>query len=632
MSGVFGFIRLDGSPADAAELTRQKKALAHLGPDGADQWREGPAGLGAVRLRVTQEDCADRQPLVDPDSGLAFVADARLDNRDEIAAALGVDAAVAPDSFLMFAAFKRWGGDCAARFVGDFVFAAWDPRRRELTLARDHMGQRGVFYHAGAALFAFASEIKGLWALAEAPRALDETAFAQTVSRGAPPETGATLFVGVRALRGGEILTLDATTGAATTRRYWEPRADPAHLGRDDAYYIDAYRRILDEAVACRLRRTLAPAAVLMGGGFDTAAICALAGPVVTAQARKFIAACSVMPADYAGPIGDARKWAEICRRHMPHLDMRYVTSEKLDLLDGMERSFAQRDNHHGVNRAVTSALFKEIAACGARVVMDGYGGDYTLNPRGTGAVARLLRRGRFWSFLKEFSATRRRRGETLKQAVARHVLTPFLPFRWMQALHRFRAGVTPFGARAPLAERHVRVAHRSDPRTRLTPVNEAIEYALRRQQNFPSAGFSTSAASFGLVFTQPFHDKRVVEFALAIPERLRYRDGKERFLALAALGDLYPPEFADRPPGNDYINPDFPAMALRAKARMLSDIDRMESSARLTQMFDFPRLRAMLQLADDDDSALRYEEATIIAATTYIAARYVEWFRRDNA
>ncbi len=64
----------------------------------------------------------------------------------------------------------------------------------------------------------------------------------------------------------------------------------------------------------------------------------------------------------------------------------------------------------------------------------------------------------------------------------------------------------------------------------------------LLRQQGYPSSGRALNAAANGLEFTQPFHDKRVVELALAIPEALQMRNGRDRDLARRALADIYPP------------------------------------------------------------------------------------------
>ena len=113
-----------------------------------------------------------------------------------------------------------------------------------------------------------------------------------------------------------------------------------------------------------------------------------------------------------------------------------------------------------------------------------------------------------------------------------------------------------------------------------MRPPRDVMLYPLRRLQNLPAIGGSIPAAWHGLELTQPFHDKRVVEFGLAIPEDLHLKDGKERWLARTALADLYPPEFQTRMPGNDGPGPDFLMMAKRVEPLVLAEIDRMERAA----------------------------------------------------
>jgi asparagine synthase (glutamine-hydrolysing) len=638
LSGVFGIFRFDGLDADARDLERQMRTLAHLGRDRARYLCDGAAGIGAILARVTQEDFHDAQPLCDDGSGLILVCDARIDNREEIAAALQIGdetLQTMADCALLLAAFNRWGGDCAERLIGDFVFAVWSRRTKTLTLARDHMGQRHIYYHAGENFFAFASEIKALWTLPEVPRELEPDFLAQRALRAPPREGGATPFEGVRGVPGGVAMTIDAC-GAIATRRYWEPQADPTHIGRDAAYYVATYRSLLEEAVACRLRRSIAPAGLFMSGGFDTAAISALAGPVLAAQGRNLIAASSVMPEEYTGTVRHARKWVEACRRHMPHLDVRYVTSETIDLLDGIERCFLRLDRMAAPSHAVSEALFKEIASRGGRVVMDGYGGDYTLNPRGTDALARMLIQGQFRRFRAEFAATRRRLRQSVKQTVVRNVLIPLVPPELQEVWTRYKNGMRLFGPRLPVivpAQRPGRKRKQpSPPLRRLTePLSERKLRILRAQQDAPAQGPAIAAAAHGLQFTRPFHDKRVVEFALAIPDELAYRNGRERFLALEALGDLYPPEIRERPPGNDDEVPDFLAMAKRAEPRILADVERMEKAGRLPQYFDFALIKKMLRRRRVDEHASGWEQDTLAAVRAYFMARYIEWFNRDN-
>jgi asparagine synthase (glutamine-hydrolysing) len=153
----------------------------------------------------------------------------------------------------------------------------------------------------------------------------------------------------------------------------------------------------------------------------------------------------------------------------------------------------------------------------------------------------------------------------------------------------------------------------------------------LRGQQNAPAQSYSMSGAAHGLEFTQPFHDKRVIEFGLAIPEELYFKNGKTRYLSRAALKDLYPPEYQDRPPGNDDMGPDFLTMAKRIEPRVLAEIERMEKAGYLSRYFDFPRMRAMLTRRTLMQHASGDEYDTRQAHLAFLTARYIEWFRGEN-
>ncbi|MGP0058664.1 MAG: asparagine synthase-related protein [Beijerinckiaceae bacterium] len=609
--------------------------LAHLGPDRAQVWFAGPIGLGHLMMRVTREDMFDAQPLYDGE--MSLVADLRLDNREELAVALSIGAAELadmPDSALLFAAYKKWGADCVDYLLGDFTFAVWDAHKKALTLARDHMGQRHVFYHNGDGFCAFATEIKGLWALPQVPRTLSEASIARSLLFDAPTDIRATDYEGIFAVPGATVLTIGAN-GSITSRRYWEPHAAQAHEGRDEAYYVEAYRKVLSEAVACRLRRATAPVGLLMSGGFDSSAICALAGPIVSAQRRKLIAVSSVMPEDYRGTIHHARRWVEICRRHMPHLDVRYVMRDSLDIFAGMEEDFLATDGRHSPNRYVTDALFAEIAAAGARIAMDGHGGDSTLNPRPRGPLVRLLRKGQFRRFVAEFMATRQHLRQSMIQTFLRDVLLQLVPARWMDVWFRYRNGLALFGPTMPVS-RQIIEARNPNARPRFQRGSGAamrviMERSLRTLQNLPATDDSIPAAAYGLELTQPFYDKRVVELGLAIPEELYVENGRTRYLARAALKDLYPPELQDRPPGNDDRAPDLLTMAKRIEPRVLAEIDRMEKACQLSCYFDFSRMRRMLTRRGIERHASGDEDDVRHALSAFLAARFIEWFRRDR-
>jgi asparagine synthase (glutamine-hydrolysing) len=588
-------------------------------------------------MRVTHEDDFDDQPLVDRAAGLALVADLRLDNREELAGALAIDAAKLsrlPDSALVMAAYKKWGEDCAEHLLGDFAFAMWDAQGCKLVLARDHMGARYIHYYRGPDFFVFATEKRGLWAVADVPQRLDEFQIGRAVTLDWRGSGGASRFVDIFGILPATVMTV-ASDGTLRQRRYWEPRADPVHLGRDESYYIETYRRVLAEAVQCRLRRNTRPAAVFLSGGFDSAAIAGLAGPVMKAQQHKFIAISSVLPKGREAR-GNPRQWVEACERHMPHLDVRYVTRDGINLLDNLEEGFQRTEASSSPNRVANAAIYTAAVDSGARVVMDGFGGDYTINPRATLWLGEQLLRGRVGRFVSELRACWRNRDLPFAAVLKVQVLRGMLPSLWQKWSH-FRTGMPVFGPETPLNPAFARFIRRrggklrvSLPEPKAPKYHWVLESGLSKEYGEWQSGSHVAASAYGLEYTQPFHDKRVVEFALAIPESLYFRNGRPRYLARKALADVYPPELLTRPSGNDLRTPDFLAIAERSRPQMLQEVARLEKDKRLARLFDFKKMRDML-LPVTGRYAASSEQRMRHAIRCLIMARFIEWTERRN-
>jgi asparagine synthase (glutamine-hydrolysing) len=160
---------------------------------------------------------------------------------------------------------------------------------------------------------------------------------------------------------------------------------------------------------------------------------------------------------------------------------------------------------------------------------------------------------------------------------------------------------------------------------------HERVRAALARIGAGAMAAHANTAARYGLDFTRPFHDKRVVELALAIPDGLYFKDGRERHLAKCALADIYPAEFQSRDAYNDDLTPDFLAMVRRGEPQLLADIDRMERSSALARIFNFGNVRKLLTVRPLAAQRGGSEQETLRAVSVLLWARYIEWFRRDN-
>jgi asparagine synthase (glutamine-hydrolysing) len=635
VSAIAGIVRFDGGIVARRDLARMLGTMAHRAPDRQNSWSEGGVGLAHGLLRVNHEDVFDAQPVHDHAASLTLVADVRLDNRETLADALAIpEAALArlSDSALLLSAYRRWDQGCVEHLVGDFAFAVWNGQTRGLFLARDHMGQRGVFFHRAAGGFAFASEIRALLTLPDVPRVLSEGAIARRLMWGTDWPAGETHLRGVVGLGGGRTLTIDSA-GVATERVYWTPRADPVHEGRSESYYIATYRLVLAEAVACRLRRLTRAAALCMSGGFDSAAIAGLAGPIVTAQQRKLVGLSAAAPAG-KGEADDPRPWIELCQRFMPHLDVRWYEGHP-DALGDLEGAFLAADGPVGLGFHVDRHLFRLGAADGARLVMDGMGGDYTVNHRGDRALAYFLRSGRLGRFLREIGPHLRFSGHSAWRTLRRDVLEEVLPIGLLRAIRRARRRFAPaWMTRMVAADFARQVIARGDVDpdrvyevgvSRNTMREECAEIC-RQTASFAPGERAMSAARVGLEHTRPFHDKRVVEFGMAIPEELYVKHGRNRYLACRALADVYPPEFQTRDRRQTSGAPDARQAVTAAQRHMLEEVRRLEAKPAHPRYVDFSKVRREIE-------SLRWADGQPFpAVNALLLVRYVDWFAGDNS
>ena len=636
MSAIFGILQFDGGKVSRRDLERMANTLAHRGPHGRKSADLGAVGLGHCLLRVNDEDLFESQPIVDPD--VALVADCRIDNREELAQTLGIGAdrlRDMPDSAVVIQACRKWGKQAAEHLVGDFCFAMWDRKSRQLTLSRDHMGQRSLFYYRGEGFLVFATELRAIWTHPLAPRTLDEAAIArQLFPLGGDPLTeGRWMYKDICAIPGGCSVTVDAS-GEVTISRYWTAAGDPAHEGRDEAYYVETYRKVLTEAVACRTRRLSGSPALMLSGGFDSSIIAALAAPIARSRGRKLLTFSEVVSEQYEGSSHDIRRWVEACGRKMPDLDVRYLPHHRRSPLQDIEQRVLTNDGPAGPGDAGNHGIMAAAASAGASLVMDGVGGDYTVNPRGAGALVRLLRKGRYLSLFRSLRLQRRLSKQTRWQQIRLELINPLLPAAILKWLRPPVVAIDDYPINEAFYRREMsRSPAAAAPKSRTrspTAMRQDMAQFARAGAAIPRITRAVAASSHGLEFTRPMHDKRVVEFGLAVPEDLYVKNGRNRYLACAAFSDSLPPELLLREQANDRMTPDIFDSIDLAMPELTLEIERLSQNKSLSAYIDFPKLQRLLS-----DAGPRMTPQTNrrrwFALRGLLLARYIEWDRSSN-
>lgn len=248
MSAIAGLWRFDGKPGAARDLAGMLAALRPYGPHDTADWAEGTVALGRCLHRTLPQDRFDHAPQQTPDGRLTLVADVRLDNREELAAALGQTRGSIDDrcdAALLLDCLDRWGERAVDRLVGDFAFACWDASLQTLTLARDFRGNRPLYFHRGDGMIAVASMAKGLHALADVPYEPDLQTSADYLML-LPAADTPTFWQGIERVPPGTILSV--TRSAIAARRYWQPKRPERGAAPRD--YVEGVRHHLDQAVA----------------------------------------------------------------------------------------------------------------------------------------------------------------------------------------------------------------------------------------------------------------------------------------------------------------------------------------------------------------------------------------------
>ncbi len=606
MCGIAGFLRIagGGSVVDGQRLRRMVAALEHRGPDALRGVLETGVALGHSRLSIV-DVAGGQQPMRDPLSGVVVVFNGEIFNHVELRADLlaGYAFRTRSDTEVVLAAFLRWGSACVEHFNGQFAFAVWDPRTRELTLARDPMGICPLFVardaHGG---LAFASEGKALIAGGFVDGTLDEDGVVQALTLWAPLAPRSALR-GVEALWPGSVVRV--RDGRCTMTTTFEPLPVVRDERRSRASWAEELLATLDDAVALRLRADV-PVAAYLSGGLDSSLVCALAQRRLGGSLRTFSVAFAEAAFDER-----AHQSTVVSALHTRHKGVEIRGADIGALLPLVVR--------HAEQPLVRSApapffrLSRMVSDDGIRVVLTGEGADEFLLGYDLYREAKVRA---FWA--KQPSSSLRPlllrklypylRLATQGDAVLRQFFRSGLDDVDAPSFsHRARFGI---GARIGrfLSGSFQERLHRdpiADVEAAMPPAvrrGTVLERALWLEVRVLLSGYLLSAQGDRMLLGNgvegrfPFLDPRVVKLALSMPERVRLSALNEKRVLKEAAAGLVPPvvlrrkKFPNRAPiasaivgrcaqGNDAVSE-----ALSPRALVEADVFDAGKTARLLE------------------------------------------------
>ncbi len=641
MSFFAGLVGTDR--ADLRESDRLSNIATTYGGGGKPSlWRGDSAALVHAPRSFTPEDRLDRLPAVFAGGTSRFVFDGRLDNRDEVIAALDLasdEAARLGDGGLVMAALARWGIDACPRLVGAFAFAWWDDISRRLVLAVDATGGRTIFAHSDGERLCFATRPMAVLAFPGVERRVDEAAMAHLLL-GRPIPAGATPFRGVFRLPPAGLLVWK--DGAHTVSRYWRPDLDRRIVYRDPRDYVFAARELLARVTASCLRAT-GPVACQMSGGLDSSAVAATAARLLQPRILHTLTSYpdpAALPAKRPRGFYDETPLAKATAALYPNIDAHFLPSGAITQGESdPSRMFWEFGVpvRNFTNIGAWEPLYARAKALGASVLLVGTAGNCTLSWKSEALLADLAAEGRFLDLARQLRGLKRH-GYRLWPQIRRNLLPYAVPARLRNFVRRLRGSEDFWRARASASDALVgRVDAAAITDTVLIDTARGdrdrrfrLAYLEKHWSN--SQWMAGHAYVSGCDLRDPLGDRRLVEFCLALPAGIWQQDGCPRSFAREVLRDRLPPEVTENQK-RGYQNGDWFHRLTQLRPAFMAELDRLEASPAAREMIDLPRVRAVAENwpADADAAMARASDMLDIFGRGIHYGRFIRWVEGSN-
>ena len=559
-------------------------AISHRGPDDSGTWIEESTGaaLGHRRLSIVDLSPLGHQPMTSPSGRYVIAFNGEVFNFQPLRTELeksGYSFRGGSDTEVMLAAFEAWGLEQATkRFIGMFVYAVWDRETKSLTLGRDRLGIKPLFYSWNSGSFFFSSELKSFRAHPGFRADIDRNAVSLFLRYGYIPAP-LCIYQGVYKLTPGCILTLrrdeleskpngfspEGAEGfpSPQLRPFWTVR-DTVLTGKQrlfdgtEAEAINRLDALLSDSVKLRMIADV-PLGAFLSGGIDSSVVVALMQKQHTSPVKTFTIGFDVK--DY-----NEAEHAAAVAKHLGTDHTELYVGEK-DLLDAVPELSFYYDEPFADSSQIPTMLVSRLARRSVTVALSGDGGDEVF-----GGYNRYTWPPSVW---RKLSMVPR----PLRAAFGKAALT--IPIHWWERLlpsfvnsvdkphERMQKLLGVLGARDVDSLYGLLLAQWNSPqdlvigadrpldlfagKPRFTAIKEFAERAmyLDQQVYLPDDNLQKvdrASMAVALEVRVPILDHRVVEFSAMLPLSFKIRERRTKWILREVLKRYVPDEIIERP------------------------------------------------------------------------------------
>ncbi len=354
---------------DEGLILKMNQATKHRGPDDAGIFLDDSVSLGHNRLSIIDLSFAGHQPMLSEDKNFAIVFNGEIYNFKELRKELeekGYKFFSESDTEVILKSYQEYGENCLNKFNGIFAFAIWDEQKKELFLARDHIGVKPLYYFWNSGKFIFSSEIKGILAH-DISSEIDLEGFSHYFSLSYVPQP-LTIFKNIKKLP--PACWLKLKNGEVEIQKYWEIKDRTNFSSEEEA--IGEIRSVFENSVKGQMISDR-PVGVFLSGGIDSSIVLGLIRKFVPAITKTYTTGFKVdvqeekFNADFKLAVETAKYYKT---------DHHELMIGPEDVFRNLEKIAWHLDEPNGNHTAPAIFLLSQLAKKDVAVVLGGDGGD----------------------------------------------------------------------------------------------------------------------------------------------------------------------------------------------------------------------------------------------------------------
>lgn len=552
MSGlIFGYIDLAGNKIESTAI--KDEIMKSMGKYKLDRWsyicRENFT-FGCGLLDIVKQNKSEVLPYESPEDNIILLADAIIDNREELLSILGLEGHNVneySDSEYILMAYKKYAEDCTKYLIGDYSFVIYNTQKNIVQLFSDHTGTRCLYYYKKNNILMFSTVYTPIVNYFNLYDNLNDRWITDFLVMNAVlhnTEARECIYEDIYQVEPAHYVEISCDN--IFNVLYWDTKNIKIDSNKTEEEYIKGFMDVFQEAVDCRLRSNK-DIAIMVSGGLDSASVAAIASKKLKRQHKKLKAYTSIPSKDYVVKDGyyieNERKEVEELSELCDNINLTLCDCEGEDsykhideLIDIMEGPYKTIENSYWLNY-----ITKRASEENCKIILTGqYGnctisyGDFMVN------IKTLLDDGKYIKAWQEIT-----RGCKLHDFPRKQMIKKI--YKYMNNIKDNTDSYKYCSVKEELIDKY-EVKDRFKE-LEIMPENfkaHSYEEVIHSANN--PMGFSHLAQidtkwtlAYGVIKRDPTRDKRVIEYLMTLPNDMFVKDGVERYLIRKSMKGMLP-------------------------------------------------------------------------------------------